>query len=295
MSVRRSVALRLAVSAALAALVGLSAGCGGPGRSDARAGAAAGLTVGVHGSVAQVVIPGAECEPIPLTDRRQPVVVRITGVWPHGTDFRYDLDYYGLEPGTYDLRAFLRRKDGSPLGGEIGTAIRVAVIANLPDGQVRPSALDEAPLPSVGGYSTALWIGGVVWTLGLLAFLFLYSKRRDGDAASGPAPPTLADTLRPLVEQARAGTLDSTGKAELERLVLGYWGGKLGIASIGSVAALQQLKADAEAGALLRQLETWLHAPPGRAGSVDLVALLAPYASIPADAVPARSARGGQA
>ena len=32
---------------------------------------------------------------------------------PTSEDHRYDLVYYGLEPGGYDLRDFLRRKDGS--------------------------------------------------------------------------------------------------------------------------------------------------------------------------------------
>jgi hypothetical protein len=268
------------VAAALLLGGGVVAGCGGEsGRTPT---GPAPLTVGVHGRVRQVVIAGAECEPIPLTDRRQAIVVRITGLFPHGTDFRYDLEYYGLEPGRYDLVQYLRRTDGTPLQG--AAPIEVEIVENLPPGQPRPAPLDESSLPVVGGYTRWLWIGGMLWGFGLLALLFLHRAKTEQAGPAVQRPLTLADRLRPLTEQARAGTLDSTGKAELERLVLGYWGGRIGIASIGSVEALQQLKAHPDAGELLRQMETWLHAPPGRGDSVDLHALLAPYASIPADA-----------
>src|SRR5262245_49219942 len=71
------------------------------------------LTVGMSGRMDQVVLPGSELEVKPLEDRRTPVVLRIANVYPHGTAKRYDFVYYGLEPGSYDLRNFLRRKDGS--------------------------------------------------------------------------------------------------------------------------------------------------------------------------------------
>ncbi|MHC5021447.1 MAG: hypothetical protein ACYTGX_15350 [Planctomycetota bacterium] len=284
--------LRAPAAVACAALFALAAtGCDRG--TSSGAGTAGGLTVGVHGERQGVIVPGPECEPIPLTDRRQPMVVRIIRTYPHGSDFRYDLAYYGLEPGTHNLLAYLRRKDGTPLTGV--PPVQVEIVENLPDGQVRPTDLDEAPHPRVGGYTLLLWAGGIAWVAGLLAFLFLYRPRAERGGPAGPKPVTLADRLRPLVEQARGGSLEAPGKAELERLVLGYWAGKLGIASIGSVEALQQLKAHGEAGALLRQLETWLHAPPGRAGDVDLQHLLAPYESIAADAVTPAAAAGAGA
>ena len=69
--------------------------------------------IGMPIQLKQIVIPGTELEAIPLADEAQPMVVRIEAVWPHGSEFRYDFSFYGLEAGTFDLRTYLRRKDGS--------------------------------------------------------------------------------------------------------------------------------------------------------------------------------------
>src|SRR5262245_44239641 len=71
--------------------------------------------VGVGSRVEQVIIPGTEVEVVPHEDRKLPIRLRIVAIYPHGTAFRYDLEYQGLEPGKFDLRDYLRRKDGSPL------------------------------------------------------------------------------------------------------------------------------------------------------------------------------------
>src|SRR6516162_1558386 len=103
-------------------------------------------TVGMPAKIEQLVLPGPELEAKPLEDRRAPVVVRITGVYPHGTAFRYDLVYYALEPGDYDLRNFLRRKDGAALGDLPAIPVRVDPV--LPPGQIEPNALALARSPS---------------------------------------------------------------------------------------------------------------------------------------------------
>ena len=63
------------------------------------------LTVGMPGRLDGVVLPGPELEAKPLTDKRAPVVLRVAAVYPHGTAFRYDLEYTGLEPGTFESLA----------------------------------------------------------------------------------------------------------------------------------------------------------------------------------------------
>src|SRR5262245_18933008 len=73
-------------------------------------------TVGMTDALEGVVLPGTELEAAPLLDRKSKVVLRVVRVYPHGAAFRYDLEYSGLEPGTHDLRPYLRRKDGSPVG-----------------------------------------------------------------------------------------------------------------------------------------------------------------------------------
>ncbi|MEO6593187.1 MAG: hypothetical protein ABIP94_00370, partial [Planctomycetota bacterium] len=96
------------------------------------------------------------------------------------------------------------------------------------------------------------------------------------------AKPSLADRLRPLVEAVAAGRADDAGKAELERLLLAFWRARLGLKQAKAQAALAEMRQHAEAGALLRQLEAWLHMPVPPA-SLDVAALLAPYRSVSAE------------
>ena len=66
--------------------------------------------VGIGGMIEQWVVPGTELEVIPQSDRRIPLVLRIVAVYPHGSAFRYDIEYYGLEPGTYDIARYLAER-----------------------------------------------------------------------------------------------------------------------------------------------------------------------------------------
>ena len=118
------------------------------------------------------------------------------------------------------------------------------------------------------------------WVAGLLAILF-WKRRKQADGDAGQAPLlSLADQLRPYVQQAQEGTLDAGGRAAMERLVLGFWRERLGLTGQPVAQAITTLRAHPEAGALLRKVEHWLHAPPapGQAdASADTAALLAPY------------------
>src|SRR5206468_4798079 len=122
-------------------------------------------TVGMPVSVRDLVLPGSELEALPA-ERGAPLVLRIDAVRPHGEMFRYDLVFYALEPGRHDLRAYLRRRDGS--GTETLPALELEVAALLPPGQIEPHRPDAGWLPRLGGYRTLLWVLGVVWLAGLL-------------------------------------------------------------------------------------------------------------------------------
>jgi len=239
-------------------------------------------TVGLPARLEGLVLPGPELEVKPLADRRAPVVVRIVQVWPHGTAFRYDLEYYGLEPGKFDLKDYLRRKDSSAPGGL--PAIPIEVRSVLPPGQVRPNELPAPAVPRLGGYLIVLLGVGVLWLLGLVAILV--AGRRKTRAAEHVAgkPRTLADHLQPLVEGALAGRLAPAQLAELERSLLVYWERRLELRDRKPVHAMAELRRHPEAGPLLQQLEVWLHRP-GAAGDVDVAALLKPYRHLPAAAL----------
>ena len=94
-------------------------------------------------------------------------------------------------------------------------------------------------------------------------------------------PPSFAERLRPLVEQAAAGKLTVEGQANLERLLMGYWRERLNVSDLGVAEALMKLKAHSEAGEILRAVERWLHRPGG-ATRDEIASVLEPYRKVPA-------------
>jgi len=238
-----------------------------------------GVPVGVPDWKRDLVIEGSEVELAPA-DNATPMVLRIAEVYPHGSAFRYDIEYYGLEAGTFNLLDFLRRKDGSSLQGT--AQIPVVIESNLPAETIRPNALESGAVPSVGGYTLRMTLFGVLWILGLLAIWGVGRKRSPSSPATASRPPSLAERLRPLVEQGLAGNLSAEDGAQLELTLITFWRRKLGLHHHSSAGALQQLKAHEEAGPLLRQLEIWLHSPD-KSEQVDPAELLAPYQHLELD------------
>jgi Ca-activated chloride channel family protein len=237
------------------------------------------------GRFANLVLPGTELEAKPLTDRKAPVVVRVAAVHPHGTAFRYDIEYFGLEPGTHDLRDSLRRKDGSSAADLPPIPIRVNPVR--PPGQVEPNDLAVAPGPRLGGYRLLVIGLGVLWGLGLVAIVlsFFFPRRPRPAAADAGRPLTLADRLRPLVEGAVAGRLSTGELADLERALMAYWRKRLRLEAAPPAEAIAALRRHPDAGPLLNRLEEWLHRPGPSAAGVDVGALLAPYRNLPPDAL----------
>jgi hypothetical protein len=233
--------------------------------------------------IEQLVLSGTELEPKPLEDRQAKLVLRIIDVFPHGSAFRYNLSYYGLEPGEYDLKDFLRRKDGGSTAGL--PKIPVTIRAILPPGQIEPNSL--RPIPAGFWSSYRLWkaLAIVGWIAGLLAIIFVgRGKRKTAGQEDSGVGPTLADRLRPLVERAMNGTLEPGQHAELERMLIGYWRKRLNLESSSPGQIIATIRDDEQAGPLLHQLEIWLHSPDHE-GEVDVAALLEPYRHLPAEAM----------
>ena len=88
--------------------------------------------------------------------------------------------------------------------------------------------------------------------------------------------------LRPLVERVGRGDAEEREKAELERLLVAFWRARLDLGDMKVADAVMAIRADDRAGALLRHVEEWLHAPNPPDG-VDVGELLAPYRSVTAD------------
>jgi hypothetical protein len=234
-------------------------------------------SVGMAGRIEQIVLPGTELIARPLEDDRSPIVLRIAAIFPHGTANRYDLEFYGLEPGTFDLRDYVQREDGSSTDDL--PKIPVEIRGILKPGQVQPNALPLTELPRMGGYRNLLFAGGAVWFMGVLALLFFRKAKGGSGIADGEEKLTLADRLRPIVERAQTGELTKNEQAELERLLIGYWRSRLNIEGQSMTAALATLRQHEEAGALLSELEKWLHSPSHGEG-VDVAELLKPYETV---------------
>lgn len=247
--------------------------------------------VGRTGELRDLVLPGSELEVLP-GDSTTPLVVRLTAVRPHGEAFRYDVEYWARESGSYDLRDFLRRVDGTPLdaGPDALAPIPLEVRSVLPEGRVLPNEPPASFGARFGGYVRVLWIGGALWLVGL-GWILLAGRKRAAQEAAAARPRTLDEVLRPLVERARAGTLSLEERSRLELSLVALWRRRLGLERERPEDVLARLRAHAEAGPLLASLEAWLHAPAS-AQEVDVETLLAPYRDLAPEALERAPARG---
>ncbi len=234
-------------------------------------------TVGIAKRIDQIVVPGGKLQAKPLQDRHQAFVLRVIAVYPHGTDNRYDLEFYALEPGEYNLAEYLTRTDANST--EAIPTLSVRVDATLPAGQIAPSKLATSPLPALGGYKAFWFVGALLWLGGLYALLNVGRKRLVPEEAVVAEHASLADRLRPLVQSARDGTLAAEQRAALERVLIAYWCQRLHLSDVAPGKVMSKLREHAEAGPLVRSLEEWLHCPdPPK--SVDIDMLLKPYAEV---------------
>jgi hypothetical protein len=237
-------------------------------------------TVGMEGRL-EVTLPGTVLEARPIEHKAR-LILRIAETRPRGTDTWYDLRYIGFVPGRYDLRTNLVRLDGSSVTNLPALPVEVApLLPESHDGVLLETP--RSPLGRLGGYKTFMTAAAVAWALLLVPLV--WRRRRPGPAAAtAAAEPTLADRLRPLVEQAAAGRLSSDGQARLERMLLNYWRDRLDLGALDMAEGLRRLRQHPEAGELLRALEGWLHRPPGAAEAIDVGKVLEPYRNLPAPA-----------
>jgi hypothetical protein len=247
-------------------------------------------TIGMEGR-RLITLPGTRLEAKPFGEKT-PLALRIASATETSEGIAYDLRYMGFVPGKHDLKNYLVRADGSSMANL--PSISVEVVPVLPpdhNGRLVPE--QAKPLPFLGGYKLLMAAAITLWLLLLIPILMIGRQRKARDVEQTARPLTLADRLRPLVEQAAAGKLPPDRQAELERLLLWHWRQKLNLADTDAGPAILQLRQHSEAGALLRALETWLHRPPGATQNIDVAAVLAPYKNIPAE-TPGHSPRHEQ-
>lgn len=235
-------------------------------------------SVGAAGTIEQIILPGTELTGKPL-DMGSPIVVRVLKAFPHGDSFRYEIRFFGMEPGKYDLADWLIRKDGSAVADL--PAIPVEIRSLLPPGQIQPNGLETGWLPRLGGYRNVMIGAIVLWTLVLFGLIFLRWQKPTLVAVTEKQL-TLADLLQARIESALNNQMDQSQYAELERMLIGFWQKRLGLDGLTPHEALIQIKNHAEAGPLIRQLEKWMHSPTAQ-HDYDLASLLKPFRDLPAN------------
>jgi len=222
--------------------------------------------VGTEGHRRNILIPGALLETRPPTSRSRLEVWRESAV-KNGDGYIYDFGYVGHEPDIYDLRDYLVRADGSPLGGIDPIPIEIAGL--LPPGNRAELILPELPAPSPrGGYSNVLkaiaatWLVlAAVWvTLVCLAWLRRAKIRR---ALSASAAPDASDEVRRLIRLACEVELSVDSKLRLERLLFAVWCRRLGWCGRSPEDVSPALARDERIGPKFMALTSWLYGPPG--------------------------------
>ncbi|MEM1442057.1 MAG: hypothetical protein AAGF67_06915 [Verrucomicrobiota bacterium] len=233
------------------------------------------LSVGMSGTLESVVLPGPALEAVPLTDPKTALVLRIVNRYPHGDSFRYDFEFYGLEPGPYDLIDYLQPEgEAEPVDLP---ALLIEVKSTLPEEQILPNALEATSPPKLGGYRMALLIGGILWLLVMAWILFWKKSRNTEEEVSVEKPLSTADRLQPLLASAMTGTIEDEDRALLERLLLDHWRKKLELDPADPLEGMKAIRDHDEAGILVRRMEDWLHRPDQSFSDDDITELLKPY------------------
>jgi hypothetical protein len=223
-----------------------------------------------------IYIPGGEVQPLPRRDRNPPLVVRLLDTKSAQDGHRYDFEVTGLDPGSHDLANYLTAIDSSSLAQF--PPLLLEITSGLPAGLALPHKLPMGELPAMGGYRMKMMMLAGAWGVGLLGILIWKRRKVGTNESEGPVQPTLGERLRPLVMDAASGKLDASGRAVLERLVIGHWLERLPeIASMPPAEAMVNLRSHAEAAPLLLALERWLHSRDPLTSPDSVEALLLPY------------------
>jgi len=264
----RTLLLQLALPAGITLLIACPALC-----SDIP-------TVGIEGTK-ELILPGKPLLARQVDDKSL-IVLRIVTALPHGTATRYDVRYIGLLPGDYDLGDYLVQEDGSAATNLPPLPVTIAPLLPVDHN----GKLIEEPLQSIPFFSRFREIVIAVWILWALLLIPIIIYKRKGMAAAPVVEeipePTLAERMQPLVVNAADGTITSEEKSHLELLLIAFWKHELQLDALSMSEALARLKVHPDAGKLLREMEAWLYKPPGNE-TVDVVSLLEPYRSLPAD------------
>lgn len=226
-----------------------------------------------------------EVAPIP---EDSPVLVRIAAVTmdtQNNNQANYDIRWLALLPGDHDLSVFFRHGENRPADLPAMMVNADSLLGSDHEGNL--ANLPGTLSPVIDFPAWVLWAVAGFWLVLPLIILIVLRWMRPP-----PPPPvvevvlTIADKLRPYVDQALAGDLNSEGKAALERLLLAFWRDDLNLGSFRHAEALQAMRRHEVAGELIVTIEHWLHSgKETNADTEEVEKLLQPYKSMAADKV----------
>ncbi len=237
--------------------------------------------VGFPGNLEEIQLPGTLLKAKNIESRAQPFVVRVLNSFATNDGFRYEFEFYGLEPGEHNLTDYLERKDGSEVG-ELPT-LMITVVTSLPPGQIEPNQLQHQSSFFRNYYLPILVAGAGVWFAGLWMILF-WGRGRYRKLDPNRHRVTVAQRIRPLIEKAVEGELSPSERGELERTMVSFWQKKLRLDNMAPSELMKRLKSDSASKELFEKLENWLHRPDPPE-NVNVAELMKPYQTMKMDEI----------
>ena len=194
----------------------------------------------------------------------------------------YDVRYLVNREGDYDLRDYLTSESGAVLDG-----LPVFKFHGDPkmskELEARIKETEQVGVQVGGRYYTKLTVLGIVWLACLYPLIF-WGRPRRVSAAPVAAPLTEAEELHGLLGRLRAGTLDASGQARMEMILLRCWREGLLRADAPMPEVLAAVAKDGRTAENLRRLQAWLYRRESAVTVEEIAALVAPHAQAPGGA-----------
>ncbi|WP_425619381.1 hypothetical protein NA78x_003121 [Anatilimnocola sp. NA78] len=213
------------------------------------------VTIGVEGKrTLEIVGPQLIAAPFTPGDA---LSVRIAGIEPTATGFRYDIRYMAFGPGEHDIGKSLVRPDGKP--PPLQPEFAVSVAALLPEtysGELY--ATRSSPIDLHTNYTVVMTLAWGLWAL-LLVPLIWYGTQWRGRTSAAPPAPSISERLRLLLKQAATADLTAEQQADLEQLLLAFWSQRLNLSQQRLSETIQQLRRHPQAGPQWNSVERWFH------------------------------------
>lgn len=244
------------------------------GKADDQSSASSPL--GLPVKLTDIYIPGTEVEPVPRTNLSSSLVIRILEIKPASEGFRYDMEIYGLDPGSHQLAQYLRYADSKQAVTDLNKSLEVT-IQHPADTLPKPQDLSYSAPKNLSNYRVIMTSLAVIWALAFLLIIF-YRKRSRTEGTEEAAAPSTYEKIQSLVLATAHGDLTHSQKAELERLIIGHWKKQVpGLEVMPTSEAITQLRSHTEASPLVLKIEHWLHAPSPSVTQKEIAPLLSSF------------------